>query len=137
MAKVQQPAWLPGHRTDVTLPRPDAIPSDQPCWLPGMSKSSFLPSLAARHRALICDKSFPMMRRLFDAIVRPTISCGCEVWAPACSLASVPQLKDMQGIQVAFFRQLCQLRKSITPHIIFREREREEIQLVHSASTGL
>ena len=32
------------HRTDVTLPHPDAIPSDQPCWLPGMSKSSFLPS---------------------------------------------------------------------------------------------
>ena len=31
------------HRTDVTLPHPDAIPSDQPCWLPGMSKS-FLPS---------------------------------------------------------------------------------------------
>ena len=26
------------HRTDVTLPHSDAIPSDQPCWLPGMSK---------------------------------------------------------------------------------------------------
>ena len=33
------------HRTDVTLPHPDAIPSDQPCWLPGMNKSSFLISL--------------------------------------------------------------------------------------------
>ena len=28
--------------SDVTLPHPDAVPSDQPCWLPGMSKSSFL-----------------------------------------------------------------------------------------------
>ena len=62
-----------------------------------------------------------MMRRLFDAVVRPTVSYGCEVWAPACSLALVPQLKDMQDIQLSFFRNLCQLRKSVTPHIIFRD----------------
>ena len=77
--------------------------------------------LSAKHKALMCDKSFPMMRRLFDAVVRPTVSYGCEVWAPACSLALVPQLKDMQDIQLSFFRNLCQLRKSVTPHIIFRE----------------
>ena len=80
-----------------------------------------LARLSAKHKALMCDKSFPMMRRLFDAVVRPTVSYGCEVWAPACSLALVPQLKDMQGIQLSFFRNLCQLRKSVTPHIIFRE----------------
>ena len=34
--------------------------------------------LSAKHQALMCDKSFPMMRRLF---VRPTVSYGCEVWA--------------------------------------------------------
>ena len=62
-----------------------------------------------------------MMRRLFDAGVRPTVSYGCEVWNPACSLALVPQLKDMQDIQLSFFRNLCQLRRSVTPHIIFRE----------------
>ena len=28
--------------------------------------------LAAKHKALMCDKSFPMMRRLFEAIVRPS-----------------------------------------------------------------
>ena len=62
-----------------------------------------------------------MMRRLFDAVVRPTVLYGCEVWALACSLALVPQLKDMQDIQLSFFRNLCQLRKSATPHIIFGE----------------
>ena len=45
--------------------------------------------LSATHKALMCSKSFPMMRCLFDAIVRPTVSYGCEVWAPACSLALV------------------------------------------------
>ena len=28
--------------------------------------------LNAKHKALICSKSFPMMRRLFDAVVRPS-----------------------------------------------------------------
>ena len=41
---ISWPALTGCHRTDVTLPHPDAIPSDQPCWLPGMSKSSFLPT---------------------------------------------------------------------------------------------
>ena len=53
--------------------------------------------------------------------VKPTVSYGCEVWAPACSLVMGPELKDMLGVQMAFFRQLCQLRKSVTPNIIFRE----------------
>ena len=51
---------------------------------------------------LMCDKSFPMMRRLFNAIVRPTVLYGCEVWAPAWSLALVSQLKGTQDIQLAF-----------------------------------
>ena len=55
--------------------------------------------LSAKHKALMCDKSFPMMRRLFDAVVHPSVSYGAEVWALACSLALVPQLKDMQDIQ--------------------------------------
>ena len=62
-----------------------------------------------------------MMRRLVDAAVKPTVSYVCEVWAPACSLAVGPELKDMLGVQMAFFRQLCQLRKSVTPNIIFRK----------------
>ena len=50
-----------------------------------------------------------------------TVSYGCEVWAPACPLAMGLELKDMLGVQMAFFRQPCQLRKSVTPNIIFRE----------------
>ncbi len=34
---------------------------------------------------LHCNKSFPMMRRLFDAVVKPTVSYGCEVWGTLCS----------------------------------------------------
>ena len=50
-------------------------------------------SLSAKHKALVCNKSLPMIRRLLDAIVRPTVSYGCEVWAPACALALGPELK--------------------------------------------
>ena len=39
---ISEPTLTGCLRTDVTLPHPDAIPSNQPCWLPGMSKSSFL-----------------------------------------------------------------------------------------------
>ena len=57
--------------------------------------------------------------------LRYDLLCACAdcilVWAPACSLALVRQLKDMQDIQLTFFRNLCHLRKSVTPHIIFRE----------------
>ena len=49
--------------------------------------------------ALMFSKLFPMMRRLFNAIVRPTITHGSEVWAPACSLVLQPELRalDLQG----------------------------------------
>ena len=77
--------------------------------------------LSAKHKALMCSKSFPMMRRLFDAVVRPTVSYGSEVWATACPLARGLDLKDMLGVQMAFFCQLCHFRKSVTPGIIFRE----------------
>ena len=44
--------------------------------------------------------------QLYSCDVRPTVLYGCEVWAPACSLALGPELKDMLGVQMAFFRQL-------------------------------
>ena len=53
---ISQPALTGCHRTDVTLPHPDAIPSDQPCWLPGMSESSFLPSLGSYTWACIPEQ---------------------------------------------------------------------------------
>ena len=48
--------------------------------------------LRAKHKAKMCSKSFPIMRRLFGAVVRPTVSG--EVWAPACYLALSLELKD-------------------------------------------
>ena len=36
-------------------------------------------------------------------------------------LALVPELKDLLGAQVAFICQLCPLRKSVTPNIIFKK----------------
>ena len=61
------------------------------------------------------------MRRLFDAVVKPTVSYGCEVWGTLCSGSLQPELKGMAGLQIAFFRQILKLRKSISPHVIFAE----------------
>ena len=36
--------------------------------------------LRAKFRGLLHQKSFPMIRRLFDALVLPTVSYGSEVW---------------------------------------------------------
>ncbi len=72
-------------------------------------------SLIAKFKHLHCDKSFPMMRRLFDAVVKPTVSYGCEVWGTLCSGNLQPGLKGMAGLQIAFFRQLLKLRRSISP----------------------
>ncbi len=61
------------------------------------------------------------MRRLFDAVAKPTVSYGCEVWGPLCSGSLQPRLKGMAGLQIAFFRQLLKLRKSMSLHVIFAE----------------
>ena len=39
--------------------------------------------LTAKHKALICVESFPMMRCLVDAVVHPTVSSKWKVLAPA------------------------------------------------------
>ena len=77
--------------------------------------------LRAKFRGLFCQKSFPMMRRLFDALVLPTISYGSEVWGPFCSPTLPRDIKKMADVQIACFRQLCRLKRSVTPAIIFRE----------------
>ena len=79
------------------------------------------PQLWAKFRGLLCQQSFPIMRRLFDALVLPTVSCGSEVWGPSCSPSLPRDIKKMAEVQLAFFRQLCRLKKSVTPAIIFRE----------------
>ena len=61
------------------------------------------------------------MRRLFDALVLPTVSYASEVWGPSCSPSLLRDIKKMGEVQLAFFWQLCRLKKSVTPAIIFRE----------------
>ena len=77
--------------------------------------------LRANFRGLICQKSFPMMGRLFDALVLPTVSYGSEVWGPFCSPTLPRDIKKMADVQIAFLRQLCRLKRSVTPAVIFRE----------------
>ena len=62
-----------------------------------------------------------MMRRLFDAVVKLTVSYGCEVWGTSCTSDLLPELKQMTDLQLAFFRQLCRLRKSVSASIVFAE----------------
>ena len=64
---------------------------------------------------------FPMMRRLFDAVVKPTVSYGSEIWGTLCSGGLSLELKDMQKLQLAFFRQICRLRNSVSAPIVFAE----------------
>ena len=46
---------------------------------------------------------------------------GSEVWGPFCSPTLPRDIKKMADVQIAFFRQLCRLKRSVTPAIIFRE----------------
>jgi len=77
--------------------------------------------LAAKYKELDCDKSFPMMRRLFDAVVKPTVSYGCEIWGTFSSTGLSQELKKMTDLQLAFFRQICKLRRSVAAPIVFAE----------------
>ena len=77
--------------------------------------------VAAKHKELHCDKSFPMMRRLFDAVVKPTVSYGCEVWGTFCTGQLLPELKQMADLQLAFFRQICKFRRSVSAPSVFAE----------------
>ena len=58
--------------------------------------------LRAKFRGLLCQQSFAIMRRLFDALILPTVSYGREVWGPSCSpsLPSLPRdIKKMAEVQ--------------------------------------
>ncbi len=66
-----------------------------------------------------CEKSFPMMRRLFYAIVKSMVSYGCTTASVKsgvprytgtlcciCSLNLQPRPEGMVGLQIAFSGQL-------------------------------
>ena len=58
---------------------------------------------------------------MFDAVVKPTVSYGSEIWGTLCSEGLSLELKDMQKLQLAFFRQVCRLRNSVSAPIVFAE----------------
>ena len=50
-----------------------------------------------------------------NAVVLPTVSYGVHVSSPSCSPISLPNIKKM-----AFFWQLCRIKRNATPHTITR-----------------
>ena len=77
--------------------------------------------LAAKYRSLNYHELFPMMRRLFDAVVRPTVSYGCEVWGTICSGSLPAEIKRVADIQLTFFRQALHLRRGVSAPVVFAE----------------
>ncbi len=73
------------------------------------------------YKALGCDSSFAMMRRLFAAVVKPTVAYGCEIWGTLCVGNMVPELRKMADVQLAFYRQTLRLRKAVPGHLILAE----------------
>ncbi len=66
-----------------------------------------------KYKALGCDSSFAMMRRLFAAVVKPTVAYGCEIWGTLCVGNMVPELRKMADVQLAFYRQTLRLKKAV------------------------
>ena len=62
-----------------------------------------------------------MMRKLFDAVMRPTVLYGCEVWCTICIDNMLPELGSMAGIQLDFFRHAFHRSKSVAAQTIYLE----------------
>ena len=60
----------------------------------------------------------PLRLKLFDALVRPVMSYGCEVWAP---LASTAALMDMERVHVSFLRRMLGVPQSSPIQMIYAE----------------
>ena len=77
--------------------------------------------LRAKFRGLFCQKSFPMMRRLFDALVLPTISYGSEVWALFAPRPYRVTSRRWLMSRWPSCGSFAALKRSVTPAIVFRE----------------
>ena len=54
-----------------------------------------VPGCRQNSKGLLCERFFPMVRHLFDALVLPTASYvqnALEVWDPSCSPISLPDI---------------------------------------------
>ena len=70
------------HRIDLTLPHPDAVPSNQPCWLPVMGESSFLPSLHVSAMQADVLAIPERARRHISELVWPGSASPKQAWFP-------------------------------------------------------
>ena len=69
-----------------------------------------------------CSTTLPMLLRLPSTLVAPAISYCCEVWGSQCQGEFVFDGKKLQGVQLAFLRNVCgRLPVSIPAAAIFAE----------------
>ena len=66
--------------------------------------------LQANFHRLGCSTSLAMLLRLLSTLVAPAMSYGCEVWGSRCHGNNgnlVSDAKKLQGVQLAFLRNVC------------------------------
>ena len=64
-----------------------------------------------------------MLLSLFSTLVAPAISYGCEVWGSHCDGNLVSDANKLQGVQLAFLRNVCgRFLVDIPAAAIFAER---------------
>ena len=76
-------------------------------------------AIYSRYSKLECANSVQLLVRLQQAILQPSASYGCEVWAP--SAAAITPLRELQNLQQSFLRRACRVKKSVPVDIIFQE----------------
>ena len=70
-----------------------------------------LGSIFSRYRDLECVNSVQLLIHLQQAILQPSASYACEVWAPAAAVAG--PLKELQQLQHSFLRRACRVGKNV------------------------
>ena len=81
--------------------------------------------LVANFKQLGCASSLPMQCRLFDTLVTPAASYGCEIWGGHfLGRLSVPA-KSLLGLQASFLRRVCSLPKTVSLPPLFEELAQE------------
>jgi hypothetical protein len=81
-------------------------------------------ALFKRYAHLGIEANAVLKRKLFDAIVVPNLTFGCEVWGPWLLQHDFKDKafdNEVEAVRLSFYRSLLQL-KSSTPHwVIYRE----------------
>ena len=70
----------------------------------------------SRYSKLECAKSVQLLVRLQQAVLQPSASYGCEIWAPSAAAVTPPL--GLQSLQQSFLRRACRVKKSVPVDII-------------------